>query len=330
MNRIHNKISNEVGNNQYTLQSDIQKTTQNRKGTNVVFAGDLNVPNQNVIETKLRAQKMALRAILDVYKNDGSLDNRIGQYREDQKERLEEVDEAAHMIRRLRELRESYRDLYGVSSDSEEEKDLNILEKSLYGNESLTEEEQTRLEQMGPLTEYQKSALALSGMEQLWLTKLEQAENGYFNDEKAIIGIKLERLKTHPMVDAQKEAISIIEEASRQVINMLTEEMRQEFDDKLKEMMEDAKKKREENQEKKEELERAKQENRIENKEREGQNGAVSEASVTQEPTQTNNETVFMDTDLLQQELQRNMADITKKQNLLYDELKGIAVDELI
>lgn len=330
MSRIHNRVHKEDGNNQYILQDTAQRGIQKRKGTASIYAGDLNIPEKETENVRLRAQKNALKSILDEYKRDGKLDNMIELRKEDQQKLKALEDEAAGMVQKLRSQRQSYMDAFGITCDSEEEANLKLLEKSIYGSEPLTSEEQTKLKDMGPLTEYQKGALEIDAMEQVWLQRIDDAKNGIDTDLRAITGIKLARVKSHPMVDVQKEATKIIEAASKQVINMLMDDAKQEFDDTLKEKVDQAQKQQEENQKKEEELEQAKEEDRIREKARKEQAGLAPETSVTPEAAPTGKEPSLTDADILQKELQMNLANIAQKQKFLPEELKGIVVDELI
>ena len=61
--------------------------------------------------------------------------------------------------------------------------------------------------------------------------------------ENAIIrGVKLERLKSAPMVKAQNEADAILDAASKEVIGMIMEEAKDTMDEKSKEEQEKAEK----------------------------------------------------------------------------------------
>ena len=64
-------------------------------------------------------------------------------------------------------------------------------------------------------------------------------------EEETIKNVNLERLKTHPMVDAQKEAKKIEQSESKEVLGMLMEEGKDHVDDQIEKEKEEAKKAKE-------------------------------------------------------------------------------------
>ena len=319
-------------------KSAVQGASVRRKGgTATIYAGNLNLADNKTDQTMLQAKKKAMKTIMDQFKNERKIDDGVTKVKEKQEELKADMERAGVAVKDLRARKKDLMEEYKITEDSEENTDLNLLEKSIYSDQELTTQEQERLKNMGPLTEYQKNALKNDAMEQIWLRRIEDAQNGISNGTKTITGIQLERVKTHPMVDAQIEAVKIIEEASDQVVNQLVQEAKEKFDEEQQKNREEVKKEQEKNQQEEEQLLKKRVEREaVEKVNQEGstQQGsmlsvaatAASEVSAVQ---QINNMTMT-NTDLIALELQSNLKNFAKKQNLLPEDLLGIAVDETV
>ena len=102
-----------------------------------------------------------------------------------------------------------------VEPDSQEQKDLELLEKrqvcmSGKFNIELTEEEWKRCEEIDKagLTNYQEQALELNKRSIHFREELKEAQKGMKEDVAKIKTIRLERLKSDPMVEAEKKCRS--------------------------------------------------------------------------------------------------------------------------
>jgi hypothetical protein len=297
------------------------KQTDKNKGT--IFAGDLNLKQDDIILNKIKKQKKAMKTILDQYQKDKKVDDNINKIKSHQKELDEELKFASGQYQSLKELRRELKETYGMTDDSEEEVNLSLLEKSLYGNEPLTEEELAKLSSMGALTEYQKTALQYDAMMEVWKDRINFYNNGISNDTKNIIAINLELLKTHPMVDAQKEAAKVLEAAIRETIGMLVDEAKDKFDEEQEKQAEEAKEKQEKEQEEAEKLQKQKEEKeKLERERTEGTN--ASSLTVT--------DTVIVEPVDFEQVRQESLSELMleARKNLLPEDTKGIAVDEYI
>jgi hypothetical protein len=297
------------------------KQTGKKKG--VIFAGDLNLKQDDIILNKIKKQKRAMKTILDQYQKDNMVDDNINKIKSHQKELDEELKVAASQYQSLKELRQELKVTYGMTDESEEEVNLSLLEKSIYGDEALTKEELEKLSSMGPLTEYQKTALQYDAMMEVWKERINYFKNGISSDTKSIIGINLELLKTHPMVDAQKEAAKVLEAAIRETIGMLVDETKDKFDEEQEKKAEEAKEKQEKEQEEAEKLQKLKEEKeKLEQNRTEGANA----------PDLTVTDTVTVETADLEQVRQETLSELMleARKNLLPEDTKGIAVDEYI
>lgn len=307
-----------------TIRSSVKKEQAGRK---TLFAGDTNLMPEETVMTRLQANKKAMKAILDTHKNEVDLDQGISEIKQTQQKRKAAMDQASEAVLSLRAQRQNLKEAYGVSEDSEEELNLKALEKSLFSTEELNEEEQGRLRSMGPLTEYQKEALYHTSMEQIWQRRAENAKNGIYNDSRTIAAIQLERLKSHAMVDAQKEAVKIMEAAGKQITGMLMEDVKEQFDEELEEKTEEAKQQQKEQQEEEARLEKAKLERESLAAKTEGR---TENSFASLQEVENRYDPPAMDIGILEQELQLNLMELAKKQNMSQEDIKGILVDELI
>ena len=116
----------------------------------------------------------------------------------------------------------------GVTDDSQEQKDLEILKK-LHDNSSLTEEETKRLSEMGEQTDYQKQAMELYA----------QADDfKETNDEKAE-EIKEEAEKRDEKKEEQEERIEAAKESKTEA-EAAADNVREHIDEMTKQMTDSA------------------------------------------------------------------------------------------
>lgn len=303
------------------LQKHINRQTGKNKG--IVFAGDLNLRQDDILQKKIKDQKNAMKTILDQFQRDNRVDDSMGKIKTHQQELDAELKFTAEQYNSYKELRQELRVTYGMTDESEEEENLSLLEKSIYGDEELTEEERAKLSSMGPLTEYQQAALQYDAMMKIWEIKINQLKNGISNDAKSIISIKLELLKSHPMVDAQKEAAKLMEKVLKEIISMLVDEAKDKFDEKQEEQEEITKEKQKKVQEEAEKLQKLK-----EDKERKepgrSEGGSVPDLMIT--------DTVTVEAADLKQIRQDTLSELMleARKNMLDEDTKGIAVDEYL
>lgn len=311
------------------IQESQGKTSQHNhskqtgKNKKVVFAGDLNLRQEDMLLNKVKNRKKALKTILDQYQRDNQVEDSINKIKSHQQELDEELKFAAGQYSNLKELRQGLKTSFGMTEESEEEVNLLLLEKSIYGDEKLTEEEQKKLAAMGPLTEYQKTALQYDARMEFWEDRINIYNHGISNDAKSIISVKLELLKTHPMVDAQKEAAEILEMALKETISSLVDEAKDKFDEEQEKQAEDAKKKQEKELEEAEKLQKLKEDKeKLEQERTEGRST----------PVLTITDTVIVETADPRQIQQETLSELMfeARKNMLPEDTKGIAVDEYI
>lgn len=189
---------------------------------------------------------------------------------QDQDDRREHVKELTEQLSHMRELIDA--------QDSVE-----------IPEEEMTEEMKADREET--LLEFQKQYDALE--------KEIKAENATIRD------VRLERLKTTPMLDAQQEAEEIMDAANAEIYGMLWEEAKDHIDEEQEKREEQAEKIAEKKEEEEERLDKAEEERK-------------EEEEITEMITRGDS-----DADSVQKELE----EIVEKMKLIQEDLKGAAVD---
>lgn len=287
-------------------------TDKNNRHNSSIYAGDINLQEDKIGSKYRLAARKALKALMDPFNNDNNLDQKVSDLKEKQRKLLDEADLAAAQVKDLKSKKVELKASYGIDNNSQEQKNLELLEKSIYSPEKMTEEDRKNLQNIGPLTDYQKDALKYDTMQKIYQARINKSTGSIMNLNHAITSIALERLKTHPMVDAQGEAAKIIEAASKEVIATLLDEGKDHIDKTIEENKKETEKKQEE-KEKKDEV-------------------AEKTDDVTGRPAVSENDN--SGPTISEQTRQIHNADELKraavKQNLIEDELKGIVVDETV
>ncbi len=321
----------------------IRAQKSNHKST--IFAGDLGLQNDMVTQRMQRARKKALKMISDAWNVDRKIDQSIS----DTKDKLamlhDEQKENLAVIAQGDTQKEALRQQYGVEMDSQEQKDLELLEKEsdskIYMQDiHLTREEQERLEQLHkePLTEYQERCLKIDSYLGRFKSRNAQIDGQIQGYNASVRAVKLERLKYHEMVKAQKKADKVMEQAGRDIVGMLAGEAKDYLDEELEEKIEEAKEKAEEKAEEEEKIDERK-ENQAELEERIDE--AHEKSEEREELRKEAEERSRDDADLLgdmidagmggighMSDVQSDIKEMLHKMKLLEEDLKGSMVDD--
>lgn len=225
------------------------KAKKNGSGA-TIFAGDTNISFADQMgQKKADAQKQALKRILDVFNSDLEIDQALkdsAQHKEDLSSQIKQYDSE---IDKLKQAQQDLKEEYGITDDSEEEQNLNLLRKSLSNPLEITEEDMTQLEQMGQITEYQKASLENDAAIAVWQDLKDEALQTQKDESGNIQAIKLARLKSDPMVGAQKEAQAIMDSATESIVDLIYEKAREHLEEIFGGTSEETKDKTEEVQE---------------------------------------------------------------------------------
>ncbi|MDE7307925.1 MAG: HD-GYP domain protein [Lachnospiraceae bacterium] len=316
-----------------------QEKAEGVKKSDSIFAGDLNLMESPIEKKRKEAKKQAMKLIQDAWANEQKIDESVSERKYHYEKMKEQKGSAQKELNDINSNREELKEAYGITDDSEEQKDLELLERRQDVNNGfgppLTEAEKEKLKEIDkkPLTEYQQRMLEYNDVSAKFRKEVEEADAGMKDDAGDMRAIMIERLKTHPMVDAQKAADKIMKAASKEIVGMMVDEAREEMDKKAEEEKEKTEEKKEENKEKEEKLEDLREKIAIQEALIEGTKEAMEEAK--KEVKRNNEPEIDMD-DMIDiakgyknpEEVQKGLADIKNNMKILEADLKGIKIDE--
>ncbi len=309
---------------EYTLGQNEKKSS--------VFTGNLSLKQRDKDEIigykKGLAQKQAMKLIGDAWDKDQKSSEKITEFEHTKVEKQSEFHELGNIIKTMEDNKVPLQEEYGVDKDSQEQKDLDILQKfqnyqgGLKDNK-FTKEEIGRLHELQNMerTEYQKEVLALNSSTAELKSKMESLTNEIGNLNHAIINGKINQLQSQEMLDAQDAADSIMEATNEEILGILV----QEGVDKVEEDREEDEKVAEEAAKKQEE-----QEERIDkSSENDANNNMQSE--IIKNATESNrldrNITTQKQTASTVEDAQKSIQKILQDNNLIEEDLKGIKID---
>lgn len=207
------------------------------KESDTIFAGNLNLNQDPVGERQAKAQKDALKEMMDTFSKEHRVDVEL-QKRHDHIAELEgDIRENLTEIRDLQGRGSALKETYGIEDDSEEEAELNLLKKEAETPLSLTFEEKKQvaaIKERG-LTDYQAQSLGFYKRELSLEKENEASRQAQYEDNAYIKGVHKARLKQHTMVDSQKVAQDILEEAASEIKGMRVNEAVGHIEEQLKE-----------------------------------------------------------------------------------------------
>lgn len=317
-----------INNNSFFMGDDTLKVRHGERETTRQFSGksinakDLNVKFDPIAAKREEAKKKAMDIVGKAFANECKMDDELDGRRQKVRDLLAENGQAGREIREYEDMRLELRDQYGIDPESQEEKDLRLLEKEMDSHRpdsqiTLTEDDYKELERIkkAGLSEYQERSLEIRGYEgpakdTIYHNNLE------IRTENAIItATELERLKSHAMLDAEEQAEDIMDAATKEIMGMLVDEAKEHIDDEFEEKIEDAKEKAE----KKEELEERVEKARDEKKEKEKITEEILEgaADVSKNTTELEN-------------AGQEIKDMMSKMKLIEEDIKGAVVDKTL
>ncbi len=320
--RVQNNITVFAGDTRNNKQAENADTASrnSQEKNKTIYAGSLlrEFPLRDRIQQRrAQAQERAMKIVGDTWNGDKKIDEELNRSRERIRELQASNKDAQDSIRDLKAESEAQAELYQVEPDSEEQQDLELLKKAQaasrpFSGIKLTEEEGERLAEIQDkeLTEYQTRQLEIN--KRVWdYQETISLTNRKIEVENAVIrGIRLERLKKDPMLEAQQEAETVMEAARDEAVGMIVDEAKEHLDEEQEEKEEEA----EAIREKKEELEEI-QEKRDE---REKELEQLIEDMPVEEMTDLN-QTV--------EEVKQQIQKVLNEVNLIEEDIKGAKVD---
>lgn len=314
---------------------------QNRTDRKTFFAGDSNLVNDPIAQKRKEAREKAWKIISDAWEQDKAVDADIAERKEIYNTNKKQLEKASSELAAIENEKNALQEYYEVDPESDEQKDLELMEryqdqkKGLLSEEVLSKEEEERAEALmeQPLTDYQARALELNDIEGDWELRYRDSKKIMDNMTDDIKNIELELLQSNPMRDAKASADAVMEAASKDIIGTIIQDTKENVD----EMMEETEKKTEEaadkKEEKEEELEEIRVERAIQRAIIEGTREAALEAKEEAEKSDVPDVEIGDIAMVTKQgahmeDAKKNLNDLKYEMKLLEADLKGIKIDD--
>lgn len=331
--RIQGDISGANLNSTAKINSEEINDKKTDKGNSegkglVLDANNLNLGTESIEEKRKKAQQMALGIVSEAFDGDKEIDADLDARRQHIRDLNAENYEYTKELKRIDELRADLVESYGITEDSREHADLELLRKEQGGLERtaqlpiLTEEEKERLAQIKKegLTDYQQQMLDLDKMQKHWQGEIDKNIK-LIKEENAIIsGVKLERLKSHEMVDARKQSDDVLRAASESIIGEIISDAKEHVDEELAEDKEKA----EAAEEKAEEIQEKLDEARAERKAKEEQLEEMCELESMLDEVSAIKQTENMP------DVKKSLESVVNELKLTMQDLAGAVVDDIV
>ena len=330
---IVQKQNDNTGNVNVSISSDSLGNNKKENKTNdkSIFAGNLKLEEDPITKKRSEARRQASKIVEDAFNQEKKIDNDMLKRSENIKNLQKNIGVAQEKLTEIENEKSSLKESYALDDESIEEKDLKLLEKqrdSYLPNSKivLTKEEKDRLAiiKENGQTEYQSRSLDLDTFGSIYNKEITDTKKVIIEDNAIIQGIKLERLKTSPMLDATQSSEDIIKAASEEIIGMLVDESKEHIDSIKEEEQNDL----ENNAEKK-----AKQEefiNQIKEKKDQIENAAESKKEDSADKKKINAEVStenILKLEDSKKDIKAEVDDIINKMKLVAEDIKGIVVD---
>lgn len=309
-------MSNTISFNVNNIQNQQMNVSNTKKQDGSIFVGgqDGKCPlagNSLIEQRKKMAGKQAMKLISDAFSKNIKSQESIDNLRELKAQRLDELKEINKSMADIESQKEALMKEYGVTEDSDEMKELELLKK--YQNNRMgiftgefTDEEIEKLKSLQGTSrsEFQARYLELNDAYNQY-----QKDAGQIEDEiRALSGdIELQKNElnaSRDMEKAQDAAESIMDAASKETIGLMIQDAKEHVDETAEEEKEKAKKVKERNEEQKKIIEESAEADKLDQ--------SISMKS--------------QDTSAVSQ-AQKSIDKILKDNNLISDDIKGIEID---
>lgn len=275
----------------------------NRK---TLFAGNFNVGgNDPIAEKRMEAQKKAIKVIGDAWNTDKEIDKNIDERRAHYQAQLTIKKEAQGHLSNLNEQMDALKKEYGITED------MSYLDYP---------------------AEFRQRFSELKDQAEVFYSEIYEADKLIKDDLADIRAIGIERLKSDPMLEAQKTVDDIETAANQQIVNLAMQEGKDNIEEEAKKREETAEKKAEEKEIEEEKLENIEEKRAIQEAMIEQTKEAVDKAKAQSHRdnaldipiedlvkiARTNSET---------SKAQKTLKEIKNSMSLLEADLTGIEVD---
>lgn len=297
-------------------------TGKNIDGSSLGFAGG---GNDRIAQRRKAAKEKAQRLVKEAWRKDQEADRSISAKQEKIAGKAEENAAWSSKLADLDRDRAALQEEYGIDPQSQEQKDLELLEK--YQNrkqggfgEAFSKEEIERLRELQtlPMTEYQKRVLTLNGVKNELKQIKAQNEQSMQRMEASVRDEQIAKLGSQNMSNAKEAGAAVEEAAGQEIINLLLQDSKEHMDQVAEEEQKRAEKEAEKKEEQDKRLEKQKEKQK-EMKELIARDLDADEIEVNHKlQNQSNGQ---------QRDVQRRIQKILKDNQLVDEDLKGIEID---
>ena len=301
---INLSMVNFIENGTFGVKAD-EASKENGKRQSI-FAGNAGAAFDPIAEKRKEAQQKAMKVVSDAWESDKAVDKSIEDRCNHYNEMLAKVEEAQSHLKEIDEQKAALREEYGITEEME-------------------------LKDMP--SEYKQRLLELSKQAASFEAEIYDAKKYMQDDIADVKAIARERLKSNPMVDAQKTADAIEAAANDEIIGMAMQQAKEHIDEKLEEMEEAAEERAEEEEEKEERLEDIREIRALQEAVIEGTKEAAEKAEARRKENEAPDVPIDELIELTKANMQTDKArqvldEIRYSMNLLEADLKGIEIDE--
>lgn len=300
----------------------------NRQNKGSLFAGDTKALNSrdDIINKKRQlAGKQAMKLVKDAWESDTQKLDSIKELSAKKEELLKNMREYSQKVKDMDAQIAACKEYYGIEDDSQEQKDLDLLQKyqnamTRFNKEAFSEEEIERLKELQntPLTEYQKAVIGFNNAKNGYLQEIESTKYKIQSLAATKAQAEIDMEKNRDMVNANESAKDIMDAANQEILMDIIGEAKDNIDDEF-----------EANEEKQEKIEEAKEEKTEkleEAKERRKEEEEIIKNSTKADSLEADLQ-MSSKIELKSQEVQKIITKIAKDNNLISEDLKGIEID---
>ncbi len=269
-------------------KSSVTSEKSGNASIKTIFGGNLNLCSSNAQEIddkRKKAQKMAMQLMANAFSSDVEIDDEVSKHNQNAQSLSDENAEYKQKVNDVEREQENLRELYG----EEAEKSEDFIE-----------------------------------LEKIKREFKEQIDNNTdeLRQENAIVrGIKIERLKSHDMVDAKKQGDAIISAANKEIIGMIAQQAKESFDERTEETKEETDKIKEEKEKLEEQIEAAKAE-KSKNKQKKDDLDEMYEIGSSLDDIKKNENSDNIP------DIKKSLTQIVNELKLTAEDLKGAVVDD--
>lgn len=367
----HNTVVNPNSNAMNRKEAGLNQKNGGQMKNKSINMNELGGNMDSILIRKQRAQKRALKVVSDAWNADRKFTSDLKERRNHVTELQSSLVENKELLEACNAGMEEIKEIYGIEEGSQEQRDVELAalwnKYKAFGDMSLkfsemngtsdakeTWEELTGVslsdadwQRMAELkgeisspTPYQQRALEIMEKADFFQKKFDDAQIDLMSEDSAIRTVKIERLKEHGMVDAQKEADEINAAASKEIIGMLVGEAQDHIDEEMEEKKEEDKEKAEEKEEQEEKIEEQRTEKELQQEQLEikQEESHIAEETKTEQRKKAREQAELIEdaegsmlsTGTSTSDAQLAIKEMLQKMKLLEEDLKGAALDAKI